>query len=125
MEKLIYILLVLFTTAGFAQTSKDIKVIEPAKFEKQIQQEDIQLVDVRTPKEYEEGHIEGALNIDFLGDEFLQQFSNLDKDKPVYLYCRSGNRSAKASEMLKKEGFEHIIDLEGGYKAWKALQKEE
>lgn len=125
MEKLIYILLVLFTTAGFAQTSKDIKVIEPAKFEKQIQQENIQLVDVRTLKEYEEGHIEGALNIDFLGDEFLQQFSNLDKDKPVYLYCRSGNRSAKASEMLKKEGFEHIIDLEGGYKAWKALQKEE
>lgn len=125
MEKLIYILLVLFTTAGFAQTSEDIKVIEPAKFEKQIQQEDIQLVDVRTPKEYEEGHIEGALNIDFLGDEFLQQFSNLDKDKPVYLYCRSGNRSAKASEMLKKEGFEHIIDLEGGYKAWKAMQKVE
>ncbi|MGB7785827.1 MAG: rhodanese-like domain-containing protein [Salinimicrobium sp.] len=125
MKKLIYILLFIFTTAGFAQTKPVIKVITPQNFGKEIQQEDVQLIDVRTPKEYKEGHIEGAKNIDFLADDFLQNFTEkFDKNKPVYLYCRSGNRSAKASEKLQAEGFENIIDLEGGYKAWSVTKEE-
>ncbi len=125
MKKLIYILLFVFTSAGFAQTKPEIKVITPENFRKEIQQENIQLIDVRTPKEYEEGHIEGAKNIDFLADDFLKNFTEaVDKDKPVYLYCRSGNRSAKASEKLQAEGYENIVDLEGGYKAWTATKKE-
>lgn len=126
MEKLIYILLFVFTTAGFAQNSAgDIKVITPEKFRQEIQREGIQLIDVRTPKEFEEGHIDGAKNIDFLADDFLQNFTEeVDKDKPVYLYCRSGNRSAKASEKLKAAGYKNIIDLEGGYKAWSAVKQD-
>ena len=123
MKKLIYILLFVFTTAGFAQNSEAIKVIEPQFFEQEIQKGEVQLIDVRTPKEYREGHLEGAKNIDFLGDRFMEQFSKLDKSEPVYLYCRSGNRSAKASAQLKAEGFEKIIDLKGGYKAWIARDK--
>lgn len=124
MKKLLFVLLFIFTTAGFAQTTTGIEVIEPKEFEQEIQQENIQFIDVRTPKEYKEGHIEGAKNIDFLGEDFLKQFSKLDKEKPVYIYCRSGNRSAKASEKLSAEGFENVIDLKGGYKAWSAMQEE-
>lgn len=124
MRKLLFVLLFVITTAGFAQTSSGIEVIEPKEFGQEIQQENIQFIDVRTPKEYKEGHIEGAKNIDFLGEDFLEQFSKLDKEKPIYLYCRSGNRSAKASAKLRAEGFENIIDLKGGFKAWSAMQDE-
>ncbi|MGB7841210.1 MAG: rhodanese-like domain-containing protein, partial [Salinimicrobium sp.] len=102
----------------------EIKVIGPEKFKQEIQKEDVQFIDIRTPKEYREGHIEGAKNINFLSDDFLKQFSKLDKEKPVYIYCRSGNRSAKASVQLVDEGFTNIIDLKGGFKAWTVMQDE-
>jgi len=81
---------------------------------------DVQLVDVRRPNEYREGHIEGALNIDFLEEDFARQMERqLDKNKPVMLYCRSGRRSAQAAEQLKALGFKQVYDLEGGFLEWK------
>lgn len=81
---------------------------------------DIQLVDVRRPNEHREGHIEGALNIDFLEEDFARQMERqLDKNKPVMLYCRSGRRSAQAAEQLKALGFKQVYDLEGGFLEWK------
>lgn len=80
---------------------------------------DVQLVDVRRPNEFLEGHIEGALNIDFLEDGFAQKVEHkLDKDKPVMLYCRSGRRSAAAARELEALGFKEIYDLEGGFLQW-------
>ena len=79
----------------------------------------IQLVDVRRPDEFREGHIEGALNINFLEDDFAQQMERqVNKEKPVMLYCRSGSRSASAAEELKALGFKEIYDLEGGFSDW-------
>lgn len=80
---------------------------------------DVQLVDVRRPNEFLEGHIEGALNIDFLEDGFAQKVERkLDKDKPVMLYCRSGRRSAAAARELEALGFKEIYDLKGGFLDW-------
>lgn len=88
--------------------------------EKMATIDNLQLLDVRTPKEYNEGHIEGAELINFFDEDFVQQAeANFDKDKPLMLYCRSGNRSAKATAKLKAAGFKEIYDLRGGYKAWK------
>lgn len=88
--------------------------------EKMAAIDNLQLLDVRTPKEYNEGHIEGAELINFFDEDFVQQVeANFDKDKPLMLYCRSGNRSAKATAKLKAAGFKEIYDLRGGYKAWK------
>ena len=80
---------------------------------------DTQLVDVRFAVEYNEGHIEGALNInsfDFLN--FEDEILKLDKQKPIYVYCYSGVRSRRTCDKLVQMGFEEIYDFEGGYKAW-------
>ncbi len=97
------------------QTSQ---VLDIASFKNGINTSNIQLIDVRTPKEYEEGHIENAFLIDFLSDNFKEKIQELDKEKPVYLYCRSGNRSGKAAKLLLELEFKEIYDLEGGFLAW-------
>ncbi|MEM7484303.1 MAG: rhodanese-like domain-containing protein [Bacteroidota bacterium] len=84
---------------------------------------DVQLIDVRTPKEYQEGHIGNALNFNIKDSiTFPKQISTLNKKEPVYLYCRKGGRSNKASEILKENGFEIIYDYTGGYNDWKMTE---
>lgn len=96
--------------------SGSISVISPAEFkEKSVNQI---LVDVRTPEEFKEGHIEGAININFNDATFLEKISKLDKSKPVYVYCRSGKRSSAASAEMSKAGFKNLYDLEGGILNW-------
>ena len=73
------------------------------------------LIDVRTPKEYVQGHIQNAINIDFLATSFEEELNKLDKQIPIYLYCRSGKRSSMAVKTAKKLGFRHIFHLDGGY----------
>ncbi|MGG5506862.1 rhodanese-like domain-containing protein [Myroides sp. C6-3] len=102
-----------------AQEVKAKEVVSPTVFEKQITAKKIQLIDVRTPKEYQEGTIFNAVNIDYLGDDFETTIKKLDKTQPVYIFCQSGKRSAGAAAKMQKEGFE-VIELAGGYKAWKA-----
>jgi rhodanese-related sulfurtransferase len=72
------------------------------------------LLDVRTPWEFATGHLEGALNVDFENPTFTSEVQKLDKTKPYFLYCRSGNRSGQAIAIMKKEGFKNITELEGG-----------
>ena len=77
------------------------------------------LVDVRTPEEFGEGHIEGARNIDVQnGETFDAEFNKLDTKKTVLLYCRSGKRSRKAADKLEAMGFRKVYDLKGGFLAW-------
>lgn len=83
----------------------------------------VQLVDVRTPREYASGHIEGARLINYYDANFAQQIGNLDKSKPVMVYCAAGSRSAGAADQLTKMGFKKVYDLQGGMNAWRAAQK--
>lgn len=79
-------------------------------------QDDYELIDVRTPAEYESGYIPTAKNIPV--DELKARSSEIDPDKRIYLYCRSGNRSATAAGILKEAGFTDVIDY-GGISNWK------
>lgn len=80
---------------------------------------DIQLVDVRTPKEWEKGIINGALKINVTSDDFETKSEKiLDKTKPVYLYCRTEGRSFKVAEILFEKGYKAIYVI-GGYNEWK------
>ena len=89
-------------------------------FEQKIKSDkEVQLVDVRTKKEYQEGHIKDAVNIDYNSDEFNKLVAHLDKDKPTYVYCLAGGRSSAASKVLKEKGFKEVYDLEGGMRKWK------
>ncbi len=77
-----------------------------------------QLIDVRTPQEFEDGHLDGAVNIDYYRSDFAEQLRALKRDVPVLVYCRSGGRSAKASAMMRELDFERVYDMQGGFMAW-------
>jgi thioredoxin len=79
-----------------------------------------QLVDVRTPEEYNSGHIENSINLNIYDSNFEKEISKLDKSKPVFVYCRSGGRSSSAASKLVEMGFSEIYDLQGGITAWNA-----
>ena len=94
------------------------EILDYMEFKNQIEN-NVQLIDVRTSEEFNAGHIEGAINIDFKNDEvFYQSFQRLDKKNPVYVYCRSGNRSKKSADKLLEMGFSMVYDLKGGYIDW-------
>jgi thioredoxin 1 len=81
---------------------------------------EVQLVDVRTPEEFKKEHLHNALNININGNEFEQQISALDKDKPVFVYCLSGGRSSSAADYMRSNGFLKVYELEGGILKWTA-----
>lgn len=81
------------------------------------------LVDVRTPEEFNDGHMENAVNINWFDKDFVNQFKDVAKDKTIYLYCKVGGRSGRAQEKLTTLGYMSVINLDGGYDALKALRK--
>lgn len=106
-------------------TSKAIaENIDANAFEKGIKSADIQLLDVRTSDEYAQGHIKGAKMIDFYGDDFKEGLKSLDKEKAVYVYCRSGGRSGQAMKDMHAMGFKAVYNLKGGIMSWSASKKE-
>ena len=74
------------------------------------------LVDVRTPEEFDAGHIEGSVNIPL--QELADRYDEFPQDMPIVVYCRSGNRSGTATEMLNAEGFDNVYDIDGGIVLW-------
>lgn len=95
-----------------------------AQFEEANSKDGVQLIDVRTPEEFAEGHIKNAVNININDAEFRSKIQALDKAKPVLVYCKAGGRSATASAILNEEGFVNIVDLDGGITAWKKNMKD-
>ncbi len=117
------VFLVFFTACK--DTSSDIKVITPQEVKEAVYDNGShQLIDVRTLEEFKEGHLKNAQNICVTDDDFVENIQKLDKDKPVYLYCRSGKRSARAAAILKDLGFKEIYDMDGGYLNWESQRFE-
>jgi rhodanese-related sulfurtransferase len=115
------IALLFFTNCNFAQQTI---VLNANDYEKKISSEkNIQLIDVRTPEEFQQGFIKGAKNINVYDSNFEQEINKLDKSKAVYIYCRSGSRSRSAAQILSKNGFKTIYDLQGGISAWQSANK--
>jgi rhodanese-related sulfurtransferase len=94
-----------------------------AAFETKIATPNVQLVDVRTPQEFMNGHLEKAQNINVNDAEFKQKIALLDKSKPIAVYCGVGKRSEKAAKILAELGFKDVSDLAGGITAWSAANK--
>jgi rhodanese-related sulfurtransferase len=76
------------------------------------------LLDVRTPGEYNKGHIPGAKLLDFHQRDFIKRLKTLDRDKTYLLYCRTGNRSGRTLTLMEKLGFKQVAHLAGGVVAW-------
>ncbi|MES2004190.1 MAG: rhodanese-like domain-containing protein [Bacteroidota bacterium] len=94
--------------------------LSPAEFEKRINAQQPQLLDVRTASEYQSGHLKNSLQADWLSKEqFSDRIQYIDKSKPVLVYCLSGARSAAAAKYLQENGFTNVQNLKGGLLAWK------
>jgi rhodanese-related sulfurtransferase len=96
----------------------DFRNVNVDQFEKMRAAKTNVVLDVRTPKEYEAGHIPGAMLIDFNSPDFEKKISTLDKDKTYLVHCAAGGRSAKASAKMTTLNFKNVYNLEGGYRAW-------
>ena len=107
----------LFLLVAVQVSAKDISVKEAAALVQNPPQ-GLTIVDVRTPTEFREGHIAGAVNMDFFGATFDSQTLTLPKDKPILLYCRTGNRSAGAYDAMTNEGITNILHMNQGITAW-------
>jgi rhodanese-related sulfurtransferase len=106
-------------------SSKQINVTIPVdEFDKKLNEtKDAQLVDVRTPEEYSEGHLKGAINYNLNAGDFDSNLNKLDKNKPVMVYCLAGGRSGEAAEKMKEKGFAEVYNMKGGMMKWNAANK--
>ena len=109
-----------FTALLFSHTASASDLVRPAEVAAWLEKHpDAVLVDVRTPREYANGHIEGAVLIDWNADDFTERVKNsLDPARSVFVICRSGRRSSEAAKAMEKMGFTLIADLRGGMIAW-------
>lgn len=105
-------------------TKKNFEDIEPKEaftiLEKHRGDRDYVALDVRTPKEYKDGHIENATFLNVKSKNFEEELEKLDKNKKYFVYCKSGMRSNKGSNLMKKHGFEEVYNIIGGIEKWKA-----
>jgi thioredoxin 1 len=106
----------LLSVGSFAQQSQ---LLKPADFKKIADSATgKQIIDVRTPEEFQSGHIADAVNINFYDEDFPKKMAKLNKQQPIFVYCKAGGRSAEAVALLQKKGFTHVYDLEGGIMSW-------
>jgi rhodanese-related sulfurtransferase len=96
---ILFLSISIFSCQG--QTSKNIVNLDPKAFSEKIKAtSNAQIIDVRTPEEFASEHIDNAVNVNFLGDDFVSNVQKIDKSKPVFLYCKIGGRSSKAATKL-------------------------
>lgn len=101
------------------QESKFVQTVDAKTFaEKLNTTQNPQLLDVRTPEEFSDGHIDNAVNVNWNGDDFVAKADKYDKSKPVFVYCKIGVRGAKAANRLAELGFKEIYNLDGGFMKW-------
>ncbi|WP_171017215.1 rhodanese-like domain-containing protein [Maribacter sp. ACAM166] len=96
---------------------KNITLLPAPEFITAVQNRKVQLIDIRTPPEYDAKHIRGAINIDLsCFDSFIEAFEKIEKTRPLYLYCETGRKTEKVVKLFSKMGFESICHLERGIK---------
>jgi rhodanese-related sulfurtransferase len=117
MKKVIAVLVsaLLLTGCSTSSSAMDLNVSE---FSKKVTEAGIITLDVRTPGEFNEGHIDGAQLIDFQSGNFENEIASLDKNQTYAIYCRSGNRSGQAVKVMSEAGFTKLYNLDGGVIDW-------
>jgi rhodanese-related sulfurtransferase len=125
MKRLIFTLIMGFSFFGLFGQANKFKTVDVAEFAKAVADTSYVVLDVRTAAEHAEGYIPGThFNIDVLEDTYTETaLKTLPKDKPVALYCRSGNRSKNAARILAENGYQ-VVELGTGFRGWAAAGKE-
>lgn len=111
------------TSESKAENTKAIALtIDPKTFSEKLETTtNVQLVDVRTPEEFNSKHLESAVNIDYNNSTFETEIAKLDKTKPTFVYCLSGGRSSSAVAKMQELGFTELYNMDGGMMKWNAL----
>jgi phage shock protein E len=117
MKKLIALIGSILLLAGCSSSSSAIN-LSVTEFSSKAAEAGVITLDVRTPGEYAEGHLEGARLIDFQSGNFENEISTLDKNATYAVYCRSGNRSSQAVKVMHDAGFHNVYNLNGGVIDW-------
>lgn len=123
------LLAVLMLTSASAQDTKPAapaavtKNVDVAKFEQLLSGTNVVILDVRTSAEYAEGHLTNSVLLDYRSPDFAAQVAKLDKSKQYLVHCAGGGRSARACTKMESLGFTNLVNLEGGYGAWKEAGK--
>ena len=107
---------------GCSSNSQSYINLKPIEFQTSFEKEGYIILDVRTPQEVSSGAIENASTIDFYDQDFERKISKIQKDKTVYVYCKSGVRSSQAAKLLVKSGQAKVVNLNGGIMAWQSAQ---
>jgi phage shock protein E len=107
------------TSNAQALQTQPTTLVLPKEFKQRMAQKPGIIIDVRTPGEFKKGAIDGAILLNIFDDDFEAELAKLNRDTTYYIYCAMGGRSAEAAEKMEKMGFKNIIDLDGGYTAWK------
>jgi thioredoxin len=114
-----------FSCTNHSQQQRGVQLVSVKAFAEALQAtSSATIIDVRTPEEFQGGHLKGAVNFNVLASEFANQVGQLDRDHAVFVYCKAGGRSADAAAIMKDMGFTIIYDLQGGYMAWSAAGME-
>ena len=124
-KRILITIIMIFLFFGLFAQSNNFKTVEVDEFAKAVSDTSYVVLDVRTPEEHADGHIPGThFNIDVLEDSYTEvALKILPKEKPVALYCRSGNRSKNAARILAENGYE-VLELGTGYRGWVAAGKD-
>ncbi|HSZ25639.1 MAG TPA: rhodanese-like domain-containing protein [Cytophagaceae bacterium] len=115
---LVTLLLLQMNTLVHAQQSGNYKTVEEKEFSELSKKQNVVVLDVRTPEEYKEGHLDKAVLMNYNSNTFQQEVNKLDKSKTYLVYCKAGGRSARASAELAKKGLV-VYNLDGGISNWK------
>lgn len=106
---------------GSSENGSEVEVIvdvDAKQFKDLLVKEEGTVLDVRTPEEWAEGTIPNAVKMNYHDDNFAAQIESLDKEKPVFVYCKKGGRSSSAADILEEKGFKKVYNLDGGISAW-------
>lgn len=112
---------------GQKQTETEVSyVLSATDFDKKMKElSAAPVLDVRTPEEFSDGHIQNALNVNWNGDDFQKEVNKIDKTKPVFVYCLSGGRSGAAASSMRSNGFTEVYELDGGMMKWRSANMPE
>ncbi len=95
--------------------------LSPEVFREWMERAGVELLDVRTREEFENSHLSGARNLDYLGEGFLDELEQLPPDRTYLVYCRTGRRSVRTCTLMRNAGFRNIFHLDGGLLAWEEV----
>lgn len=118
--RLLYTLLAFVLVQSLALAGGDVTTAEAARLAKK---KATIVLDVRTPAEYADGHLRGARLMDFYAKDFWTQVATLPKDATIVVYCKSGRRSKDTETKLASMGYSHVVNMLGGFDAWKKEQR--